>query len=494
MNILRQTLLFLFCFFSLFSYSQVGIGTDAPKGALDVSSTNLGLVVPRVSSYADVTTPSGGSPVDGTMAYDTTLNQLILYIDGKWIAIGQNASGSSGAFSVPGSFTNTQIGNEIVGQPASGGFGSESFGKHLSISADGSVIAIGAPGNDTNGNSSGNVRVFEDISGVWTQKGNTINGASVDQLGSSVSISDDGNIVAIGAIQSVSSANNSPGYVRVYEYMSGNGSWQQIGSTIVGEGGSDDFGHSVSISSDGTIVAAGAINNDGNGSNSGHVRVYENLSGTWTKIGADINGEAASDNFGWSVSLSSDGNIVAIGGQANDGNGSNSGQVRVYENLSGTWTQIGADIDGEFAQDRFGYSVSISADGSILAAGAYLNDGVGDSGGHVRIFQNISGVWTQIGANIDGEFPGDNSGISVSLSDDGATVAIGAINNDGSGSNSGHARIYKNESGVWVQSGSDIDGAADGDQAGYVSLSANGLVVALGATGYGTSGHVRVFK
>jgi hypothetical protein len=58
--------------------------------------------------------------------------------------------------------------------------------------------------------------------------------------------------------------------------------------------------------------------------------VYENISGTWTKIGDDIDGEAANDNSGFSVSLSSDGTIVAIGAINNDGNGSNSGHVRVY--------------------------------------------------------------------------------------------------------------------------------------------------------------------
>ena len=67
------------------------------------------------------------------------------------------------------------------------------------------------------------------------------------------------------------------------------------------------------MSSDGTIVAIGAPYNDGNGSNSGHVRVYEYSGSSWSQLGADINGEAAGDSSGYSVSLSSDGTIVAIG-------------------------------------------------------------------------------------------------------------------------------------------------------------------------------------
>ena len=104
----------------------------------------------------------------------------------------------------------------------------------------------------------------------------------------------------------------------------------QIGSDIDGEAADDYSGFSVSLSSDGTIVAIGARYNDGNGSFSGHVRVYQYASSTWSQLGSDIDGEAANDNSGHSVSLSSDGTIVAIGAKNNGGNGSDSGHVRVY--------------------------------------------------------------------------------------------------------------------------------------------------------------------
>src|SRR5215216_6037855 len=121
------------------------------------------------------------------------------------------------------------------------------------------------------------------------------------------------------------------------------------------------------LSSDGTIMAVGARSNDGNGSNSGHVQVYRNISGVWTQIGSDINGEAGDDISGDSVSLSSDGSTVAIGASRNDGNGTSSGHVRAYQNISGVWTQIGSDINGEAPFDESGASVSLSSDGSILA-------------------------------------------------------------------------------------------------------------------------------
>jgi hypothetical protein len=64
----------------------------------------------------------------------------------------------------------------------------------------------------------------------------------------------------------------------------------------------------LSLNSDGTIVAIGAAFNDGNGSNSGHVRVYQYNGSQWVQIGLDIDGEAGEDQSGWSVSLNSDGN------------------------------------------------------------------------------------------------------------------------------------------------------------------------------------------
>ena len=70
--------------------------------------------------------------------------------------------------------------------------------------------------------------------------------------------------------------------------------------------------------------------------------------GLGQQIGSDIDGEAAGDASGI-VSISDDGNVVAIGANGNDGNGDSSGHVRIYKNNSGTWQQIGSDIDGEAA-------------------------------------------------------------------------------------------------------------------------------------------------
>ena len=163
--------------------------------------------------------------------------------------------------------------------------------------------------------------------------------------------------------------------------------WSQLGEDIDGEAESDYSGGSVSLSSDGTVVAIGAYGNDGNGAYSGHVRLYQWSGAAWNQLGEDIDGEAEQDQSG-RISLSSDGSIVAIVARLNDGaNGSNSGHVRLYEWSGAAWNQLGEDIDGEAEQDYSGYSVSLSADGSIVAIGANGNDGEnGSSSGHVRVY------------------------------------------------------------------------------------------------------------
>eukprot|EP00979_Chaetoceros_neogracilis_P014918 scaffold5045_cov264-Chaetoceros_neogracile.AAC.1 len=334
----------------------------------------------------------------------------------------------------------------------------------------------------------------------WNQKGNDIDGeAADDRSGDSVSLSSDGSVVAIGAPYNDGNGGSS-GHVRMYTWEST--SWVQRGDDIDGEAAGDLSGGSVSLSSDGAVVAIGATGNDKNGWYSGHVRVYAWDYPSWVQMGNDFDGEARNDRSGWSVSLSSDGSVVAIGAYRNDGNGNLSGHVRVYAWDDSLWVQMGADIDGEAADDGSGYSVSLSSDGNVVAIGAYRNDGNGNRSGHVRVYAWDDSSWVQRGDDIDGEAGADESGGSVSLSSDGTVVAIGATGNDKNGNRlghvRGHVRIYAWDDSSWDQMGADIDGEAADDRSGdSVSLSSDGSVVAIGADenkGIGYySGHVRVY-
>ncbi|QXP78432.1 MULTISPECIES: T9SS type A sorting domain-containing protein [Winogradskyella] len=383
-----------------------------------------------------------GADIDGEALEDLSGGSVCLNSDGSILAIGAIRNEGNGSFAGHTRIYQNQNGNWIqIGDDIDSEEANDGFGASVSLNSDGSILAIGGKGNDANGMASGHVRIFENINDTWFQVGNDIDGeAAFDSSGISISLNSDGSIVAIGASGNDGNGPNS-GHVRVYENQ--NDTWVQIGDDIDGEAAGDLFGRAVSLNSDGSILAIGAPNNDGNGEDSGHARIYQNQENTWVQIGDDIDGEASGDFF-HSVSLSSDGSIVAIGGQGNDGSASASGHVRIFENISGTWSQIGNDINGEAAFDNSGISTSLNSDGSVVAIGAIGNDGNGEFSGHVRVYQNLNGLWTKVGMDIDGEAENDMSGNSVSLSSNGSIVAIGARLNDGNGEDSGHVRVFNN--------------------------------------------------
>ena len=390
--------------------------------------------------------------------------------------------------SVLTSYSQIQIGDDIDGENMG-----DLSGHTVATSANGNIVAIGAIENDDGGNRSGHVRVYENVSGTWLQLGEDIAGeAANDRSGWSLALSADGSIVAIG-----SDLNNSwKGQVEIYENLGG--TWTQIGEDIEGENFGDISATSISLSNDGNIVAIGAPRSDGTSENSGHVRVFENVSGAWIQIGQDIDGDQEQGRLGNSVALNGEGNIVAIGASQNDENGTNTGEVKIYENIGGTWTQLGGDINGETEFESSGFRVALSEVGNIVAISALGDNVNGEDSGQVRIFENIGGVWTQIGEDINGEASDDYSGWSIALSASGNIIAIGGVWNDGNGNNSGHVRIYQNIGGAWMQIGEDINGEAEYDESGYsVDISADGAIVAIGAHlndgNDNASGHVRVF-
>ena len=384
----------------------------------------------------------------------------------------------------------SQLGMDIDGAAAG-----DQAGFFVSTSADGNRVAIGSPFHNGNGSDAGQVRIYDWNGTMWTQVGADIDGeAADDQSGKSISMSASGSRVAIGAIGNDGNGSNA-GHVRIYDLIAG--SWTQVGADIDGEAMGDES-FSVSMSADGSRVAIGALRNGGSGTDAGHVRIYDWNGTMWNQVGADIDGEAAGDFSGFSTSLSADGNRVAIGANRNDGIGIDAGHVRVYDWTGAMWTQVGGDIDGEAADDQSARSIAMSADGSRVIVGARLNDGTGSNAGHVRVYDWNGTVWGQVGADIDGEATGDESGYSVSMSADGNRVAIGAQLNDGTGFNAGHVRIYHWNGTLWAQSGADIDGEAANDESGYaVSMSADGRRVVVGARlndGTGsTAGHARIY-
>ena len=320
-----------------------------------------------------------------------------------------------------------------------------------------------------------------------------------DNFGWDVALNAAGDRLVVGATSSVTpvTAANS-GQVRVYAYDSG--VWVQLGADLDGQAADDRFGWSVDMNAKGDRIVVGSIYNDGNGSNSGQVRIYELVNGNWVQLGAAIDGELGGDEFGNSVAINDLGDKIVSGARFNDGFGSNSGHVRVYEYTGATWSQVGADINGRTTNSWFGWSVDINAAGDKIVASAPNDFG---QAGYTSVYSYTAGKWRQEGQDIIGESGSDRSGqgegSAVSMNDLGDRIAIGAHLNDGNGSNSGQVRIYGLESNSWNQLGFDVDGETANDRLGYsVAMNGVGDRIAAGAWnnvgGAANAGHVRVYE
>jgi 6-phosphogluconolactonase (cycloisomerase 2 family) len=261
----------------------------------------------------------------------------------------------------------------------------------------------------------------------------------------------------------------------------------------------EGLGTSVALSADAkTIVASAPYSNN----NTGYVVVYTTGEdgGSWTQLGQTIYGIRTDDTFGDSVDISSDGKLLAIGSPGSIYNIHRPGYVQVYTlEISGglgyMWKQLGQNITGEADGDNFGGSVSLSEDGKTLAIGAEDNDGIAEDSGRVKIYHldDDGASWEQLGQDIDGETATDRSGYSVSLSADGKTVAIGAPYNSEYGDYSGYVRVYRIDSGgsTWEKLGQTISGDKAKDTFGFsLDISSDGKVLVAGTYG---GEYVRVY-
>ncbi|WP_212745136.1 FG-GAP repeat protein [Hydrogenophaga sp. 2FB] len=284
------------------------------------------------------------------------------------------------------------------------------------------------------------------------------------------------------------------------------------------------FGHSVALSADGTTLAIGArtedskstgINGDANDRSldaAGAVYVFLRSGNTWVQQAyVKASNTDLYDEFGFSVALSADGNTLAVGaiGEKSSANtingdqGDNSfgaaGAVYVFHRSAGTWTQqayvkaSNADRD-----DQFGRSVALSGDGNTLAVGAINEDGaanVEDDTGAVYVFarDSLASAWSQK-AYVKASNAGlsDQFGYSVALSNDGKTMAVGAIHEGGNGTDPGDDSLFqagaayvftRDVTDTWTEKAYlKASNVGAQDQFGYsLALSGDGKTLAVGA-------------
>ena len=374
----------------------------------------------------------------------------------------------------------------------------DEFGSGVSLSTDGTKLAVGAKGDDGGGIGHGAVYLYT-VGGSGATWGSTVtqavklsdSHASVsladhDLFGSSVWLSGDGTKLAVGA-----SGDGRDGLGAVYLYTVGGSSW---GSTVmqavklshgtllsgtISLDDNDEFGRSVSLSADGTKLAVGAIDDDGFrgavylftvGTSSAAGATWGSMVTQAVKLSHGVylsSGTVALDNgdyFGSGVSLSGDGTKLAVGASSDDDGGSSRyadrGAVYLYTIGGATWgrtvtqavklsnSHASVSLDDD---DEFGTSVSLNSDGSKLAVGTPYDDDGGWNRGAVYLYTVGGATWggtvtqavklsnSHLGVSLDNR---DLFGYSVSLSSDKTKLAVGAYGDDDGGTNRGAVYLY----------------------------------------------------
>lgn len=353
----------------------------------------------------------------------------------------------------------------------------------------GSSIAMSDDGNRVAVGANGNVRVFKVDKGSWSLVGSVLYGEhQSDLFGSAVSLSSNGKILAVGA-KGYNKGDRVSGQLRIFKEV--DGIWSEIGQSIAGGNWSGFFGRSVAVSSDGKRVAASADKVD----SKGMIYIFQENNNVWSQVGRGIPGKAAFDGSSYSLSISSDGKRVAMGSYGNDDNGDGAGHVRVFQELNGVWSQVGSAIEGMSSGDGISYQngVSLSGNGKRVVLGSRMNN---NETGYVQIYQEDGGVWSQLGETLYGKGEGYGFGFSVNLSRNGNKVAVGAFNNNDL---KGYVKVFQESNGDWSQLGEDIIDENERHGFGFsVAMSKNGERIAIGdvydSTNEEQAGAVRIYQ
>lgn len=381
------------------------------------------------------------------------------------ITTGTGMATSSGIFTVTATpAPQVQQGTKRVG---TGATAISLQGQSVAVSSDGNTAIIGAPNDNSN---AGGAWIFVRIGTTWTQQGGKLVGTGAvgaAKQGYSVAISADGNTVAIGG----NLDNLANGAVWVFTRTGI--TWTQQGSKLVGTGntGYAQQGSSLSLSADGNTLAVGGV---GDNSYAGAAWVFTRVGGVWGQQGAKLVGTGAIGNArqGCSVSLSSDGNYLISGGYNNN---TRQGASWVFNRVSNVWSQQAQLLGtGGVASPYQGYAVALNADGTTAIVGG-PND-VATLTGAVWIFTRSGSTWTQQGGKITG--PGasgaSRQGGSVAISADGNTAVWGGF---GDATNVGAMWVYKRSGSTWTQQGGKLTGS------GATGPAKQGTSIALSTTG-----------
>ncbi|MBN2018237.1 MAG: hypothetical protein JW794_08950 [Candidatus Cloacimonetes bacterium] len=310
------------------------------------------------------------------------------------------------------------------------------FGKQVAIS--GSIVVVGCPGDDDNGNNSGSVFTYENNTDdfTYTTKVFASDGFAYRYFGSAIAMDGDWLIVGVPLDNDMG---NEAGAAYFFHWTGS--AWSEISKIIASdteEG--DQFGNSVAIVGQDFLI--GAWHEDTNALNAGAVYYFKYNGSTWYQQKIIAPDGIAHNHFGYCVSWDND--MAVIGAPGCSDHGSQSGAVYITELIGSTWQTPSKLIPTDSQiYDYFGTSADI--DNSNIIVGAHGVDDYGTSGGAAYIFNTVTKSETKlfspdIAAN-------DNFGKTVSI--DGDYALISSINDDDNGPNSGSAYIFHTNGSFW---------------------------------------------
>ena len=396
-------------------YMSIG---DSPS--LKTIADLIGDIAPHSMSEMYGINFGGGSssPASGTISLSVFRNQVIQLTPTEWLEQAKIMASD--------------------GQGGSKGLG-DRFGNSVSISGDGNTAIVGSWLEDTGGTDAGAAYIFIRSGTSWSEQAKiqASDKVAYDNFGESVAISGDGNTVIVGV-------RAKEGYTgAAYIFTRSGTSWsEQAKIQALDTVASDNFGQSVAISIDGNTAIIGAPAKDGNWT--GAAYIFTRSGTSWSEQAKiQASDKEADDEFGYSVSISSDGNTAIVGSWLEDTGGTNAGAAYIFIRSGTSWSeQAKIQASDKALDDNFGKSVSISGDGNTAIVGSWLEDTGGTNAGAVYIFTRSGTSWSeQVKIQASDKALDDNFGKSVAISSNGNTAIVGAEFEDTMGIDAGAAYI-----------------------------------------------------
>ena len=333
-------------------------------------------------------------------------------------------------------------GPELVGQDTG-----DEFGASVATNGDGTIVVIGAPFHGDN--NSGQVRVYQYRNGLWKLLGfpmepnhNDDDSPNILGFGASVALNDPGTILAVGS-QASENAEAAMGFVQIFALDDDDKTWKLLGNILRGHAPGDGFGSTIALNINGGTVVVGAhgrINTESEDVGHVYMYYYNGAYHRWDPLG-QLDGLRPGDAFGSAVDISYNGRIVAIGSAAA---GEETGLARVYQynGHTGIWERVGQTLQGEAVGSQFGFSIALSTNGKVVAVGAHNHN---QKVGQVQVFTyNPASVqWEPLGSAVTGTSVGDNMGVAVALSGNGKTLATGVLVDNDAGKDAGRVHVWK---------------------------------------------------